>query len=197
MALGEGGPFGATARGLESRLWGVSAVVAVVICPAWRRGRVGLVVIFAKRCWIVGGGVDVCLLKWSWIEIGPFIWQQVVLVQCLELHGCVFLVLWRGVTLVVKVVRGGGVNDGRLLRRLVEALTVHVDQEGQQPRSKETGNTSSNQVDGGECSTVLVLIKARCRENDRYFIAVSALSAVPHTGGAALSSTHPTPHLHA
>lgn len=31
----------------------------------------------------------------------------------------------------------------------------------------------------------------------RYFIAVSALSAVPHTGGVALSATHPTPHLQA
>jgi len=29
----------------------------------------------------------------------------------------------------------------------------------------------------------------------RYFIAVSALSAVPDTGGVALSATHPTPHL--
>lgn len=48
----------------------------------------------------------------------------------LELHGRVLLVLWCGVALVVKVVGGGGVNDGGLLRRLVDSLTVDVDQEG-------------------------------------------------------------------
>lgn len=42
-------------------------------------------------------------------------------------------------------------NDGGLLRGLVETLTVHVNQEGQQPRPEETGNAGSNQVDGGEC----------------------------------------------
>lgn len=62
----------------------------------------------------------------------------------LELHGCVLLILWRGVALVVEVVRGGGVNDGRLLRRLMEPLTVDIDQEGQQPRPEETGNTSGD-----------------------------------------------------
>lgn len=177
--------------------WGeyVSAVVAVVIGPTGRRGGVGLVVVFAERCGVVGGGVDISLLEGSGIEIGAFIWQQVVLVERLELHGRVLLILWRGVALVVEVVGGGGVNDGGLLRRLVEALTVHIDQEGQQARPEETRDASGDQVDGGECSTVLVLIKARCRENDRYFIAVSALSAVPHTGGVALSAAHPTPHL--
>lgn len=68
----------------------------------------------------------------------------------LELHGRVLLVLWRGVALVVQVVGGGGVDDGGLLRGLVEALTVHVDQEGQQPRPQEAGNTGGDQVDGGE-----------------------------------------------
>lgn len=69
----------------------------------------------------------------------------------LELHGRVLLVLWRGVALVVEVVWRGGMNDGRLLRRLVDALTVDVDEEGQQPRPQETGNTRGNQMDGGEC----------------------------------------------
>ena len=46
----------------------------------------------------------------------------------LELHGRVLLILWRGVALVVKVVGGGGVNDGGLLRRLMDTLTVDVDQ---------------------------------------------------------------------
>lgn len=77
----------------------------------------------------------------------------------------------------------------------MEALTVDIDQEGQKPRPQETGNSSGDQVDGGERSTVLVLIKTRCRENDGYFVAVSSLSAVPQTGRASLSSTHPTPHL--
>lgn len=62
----------------------------------------------------------------------------------LELHGRVLLILWRGVALVVEVVGGGGVNDGRLLRRLVETLTVDVDQEGKQPRPEETGNTGGD-----------------------------------------------------
>lgn len=85
MASGEGGSIWGNGRGVGEPVVGrFSAVVAVVIRPAWWRGRVGLVVIFAERCGIVGGGVDVCLLKRSWIEIGPFIWQQVVLVQCLE-----------------------------------------------------------------------------------------------------------------
>lgn len=62
----------------------VSAVVVLVVGPAWRRGGVGLVVVFAECCGIVGGGVDVCLLQRRWVEVGSFIWQQVVLVQCLE-----------------------------------------------------------------------------------------------------------------
>ena len=69
----------------------------------------------------------------------------------LELHGRVLLVLWCGVPLVVEVVGGGGMDDGRLLRGLVEALAVHVDQEGEQARPEETGNTGGDQVDGGEC----------------------------------------------
>ncbi len=73
------------------------------------------------------------------------------MITYLKLHGRVLLILWCGVALVVEVVRGGGVNDGRLLRRLVDTLTVDVDQEGQQPRPKETGNTRGNKVDGGEC----------------------------------------------
>lgn len=62
----------------------------------------------------------------------------------LELHGRVLFVLWCGVALVVEVIRGGGVNDGRFLGRLMETLTVHVDQKGQQARAKKTGNTSGN-----------------------------------------------------
>lgn len=62
----------------------------------------------------------------------------------LEFHGSVLLVLWRGVALVVEVVGGGGVNDGRLLRGLVDALAVDVDQEGQQPRPEETGDARCN-----------------------------------------------------
>ena len=69
----------------------------------------------------------------------------------LELHGCVFLVLWCGVALVVEVVGGGGVNDRRLLGRLVETLTVHIDQEGQEPRPQEAGHARGDQVDRREC----------------------------------------------
>lgn len=69
------------------------------------------------------------------------------MITYLELHGRVLLILWRGVALVVKVVWGGGVNDGRLLRRLMDTLTVDIDQEGQQPRPEETGNTGGNEVD--------------------------------------------------
>lgn len=173
----------------------VSAVVTVVVGPAWRGGRVGLVVELPERRGVVGGGVDVGLLELSREEVRSLIGQQVVLVQRLELHGRVLLVLWRRVALVVEVVWRGGMNDGGLLRRLMDALTVDVDQEGQQPRPEETGDARGNQMDGGECSTVLVLIKTRCRENDGDFIAVSLLSAVPHTGDVSLSSTHAIPHL--
>lgn len=69
------------------------------------------------------------------------------MITYLELHGRVLLILWRGVALVVKVVWGGGVNDGRLLRRLMDTLTIDIDQEGQQPRPEETGNTGGNEVD--------------------------------------------------
>lgn len=66
--------------------WGrVSAVVAIVIGPAGRGGRVGLVVILAQRCGVVGGGVDVCLLERRWVEVRPLVWQKVVLVQRLEI----------------------------------------------------------------------------------------------------------------
>lgn len=58
----------------------VSAVVAVVVGPAWRRGGIGLVVIFAERCGIVSGCVDIRLLEWRLVEVGSFIWQQIVLV---------------------------------------------------------------------------------------------------------------------
>lgn len=68
----------------------------------------------------------------------------------LELHGRVLLILWCCVALVVEVVGGGGVDDGRLLRRLVDSLTVDVDQEGEQARAQEAGNTRGDQVDGGE-----------------------------------------------
>lgn len=68
----------------------------------------------------------------------------------LELHGRVLLILWCCVALVVEVVGGGGVDDGRLLRRLVDSLTVDVDQEGEQAGAQEAGNARGNQVDGGE-----------------------------------------------
>lgn len=48
------------------------------------------------------------------------------------------------------MVGGGGVDDGRLLRRLVDTLTVDVDEEGEQARAQEAGNTRRNEVDGGE-----------------------------------------------
>lgn len=68
----------------------------------------------------------------------------------LELHGRVLLILWCCVALVVEVVGGGGVDDGRLLRRLVDSLAVDVDQEGEQAGAQEAGNARGNQVDGGE-----------------------------------------------
>lgn len=84
MALGWC-PCGAVARGFGEPVVGrVSAVVAVVVGPAWRRGGVWLVVVFAECCGIVGGGVDIRLLERRWVKVGSFIWQQVVLVQCLE-----------------------------------------------------------------------------------------------------------------
>lgn len=66
------------------------------------------------------------------------------MIMYLKLHGRVLLILWRGVALVVEVVRGGGVNNGGLLRRLMETLTVDVDKEGQQSRPEETGNTGGD-----------------------------------------------------
>lgn len=78
-------PFGAVAGGFGEPVAGrVSAVVAVVVGPAWRRGGIGLVVVFAERCGVVGGRVDVGLLERRRVEVGSFIWQQVVLVQRLE-----------------------------------------------------------------------------------------------------------------
>lgn len=68
----------------------------------------------------------------------------------LELHRRVLLILWRGVALVVEVVGRGRMDDGRLLRRLVEALAVHVDQEGQKTGAHEAGHPGGDQVDGRE-----------------------------------------------
>lgn len=62
----------------------VSAVVVLVVGPARRRGRVGLVVVLAERRGVVGGGVDVGLLQRRRVEVGPFIWQKVVFVQRLQ-----------------------------------------------------------------------------------------------------------------
>lgn len=62
----------------------VSAAVTVVVGPARWRGGVGLVVKFAKWRGIIGSGVDVSLLEWRRVEVGPFIRKQVVFVQCLE-----------------------------------------------------------------------------------------------------------------
>lgn len=90
-------------------------VSAVVIGSAGRGGGVWAVVIFAQRCGVVRGGVHVCLLKRRREVVGPLVRQQIVLIQSLELHGCVFFILWCGVSLVVEVVGCGGVDDGRLL----------------------------------------------------------------------------------
>lgn len=62
----------------------VSAVVTVVVGSARRRGGVWLVVELSERRGIVGGGVDVGLLEGRRVQVGSFIWKQVVLVQCLE-----------------------------------------------------------------------------------------------------------------
>lgn len=76
---------GGKRRGQESHGWGrVSAVVAVVVGPAGRGGGVGLVVVLAQRCGVVGGGVDVGLLQRRLVDVGPLVWKQVVLVQRLE-----------------------------------------------------------------------------------------------------------------
>lgn len=56
--------------------------------------------------------------------------QSTSMVTYLELHGRVLFILWCGVALVVEVVWGGGVNDSRFRGRLMETLTVYVDQEG-------------------------------------------------------------------
>lgn len=68
----------------------------------------------------------------------------------LELHGCVFLILWRGVALVVQVIGRGGMDDCRLLRLLVEALAVNVHEERQQARAQETGHTCGYKVQQSE-----------------------------------------------
>lgn len=65
----------------------VSAVVGVVVGPARRRRGIGLVVVLAERRGVVGGGVDVGLLQRRLVEVGSFVWQQVVFVQCLEGDG--------------------------------------------------------------------------------------------------------------
>lgn len=52
-------------------------------------------------------------------------------------------------------------------------------------------SASSNSTEGGRVK------HQRSDQLTRYFIAVSALSAVPHTGDAALSTTNSTPHLEA
>ena len=62
----------------------VSAVVAVVIGPAGGGGGVRPVVVFPQGCGVVGGGVHVGLLKRRWIEVGPLVWQEIVLVQGLK-----------------------------------------------------------------------------------------------------------------
>lgn len=64
--------------------WG-GAVSAVVIGPAGGRGGVRpVVVIFAQRCGVVGGSVNISLLQGRWVEVRPLIWEQVILVQGLE-----------------------------------------------------------------------------------------------------------------
>lgn len=65
----------------------VSAVVGVVVGPARRRRGIGLVVVLAERRGVVGGGVDVGLLQRRLVEVGSFVWQQVVFVQRLEGDG--------------------------------------------------------------------------------------------------------------
>lgn len=80
MALREG-----RQRDGELDLGRASAIVSVIVGPARRRGRVGLVVEFAERRGVVGGGVDVRLLERRRVEIGSFIRQQVVFIQCLGL----------------------------------------------------------------------------------------------------------------
>ena len=62
-------------------------VSAVVIGPARGRGGVRPVVVeFSQRCGVVGGSVNVSLLQGRWVEVRPLVWEQVVLVQSLEVE---------------------------------------------------------------------------------------------------------------
>lgn len=65
----------------------------------------------------------------------------------LEFHGCVLLILGSTSTLVVKVVGGGRMNKGGLLRLALAVLTGQVHSQGEQPRAQEAGDTRGYQVD--------------------------------------------------
>lgn len=65
----------------------------------------------------------------------------------LEFHGCILLILRSTSTLVVKVVGGGRMNKGGLLRLALAVLTGQVHSQGEQPRAQEAGDTRGYQVD--------------------------------------------------
>lgn len=68
----------------------------------------------------------------------------------LEFHGGVLLILGGAPTLVVQVVRRGGMDKRGLLRLALAVLARQVHCQGQEPRSQEAGHTSDYQVDQTE-----------------------------------------------
>lgn len=145
------------------------------------RGGIGSEVVFAQRAGIVRRGVDVGLLQR--VKVGSVVWKQIVLIESLKLHRSVFLILGRGAALVVEVVGGSRMDDGRLLRLPLTTLAIDVDDKRQQAGAKEARDAGGDQMDEAEPCTFFVLINAGGRQNhwDLIVDTLPVLRTVPHT----------------
>lgn len=137
---------------------------------------------FVEWAGVVRGRVHIGLLQW--VEAGFVIRDQVILVQSLELHGCVLLILGGAPTLVVQVVGGGRMDECGLLGLALAVLAGQVHCQGQQPRAQEAGDARSHQVDETEPSTAGGLLHTGGRQDHGNLIvgAGAALAAVSSTG---------------
>lgn len=137
---------------------------------------------FVQGAWVVGSCVHIGLLQW--VEVGSVIRDQVILVQGLELHGCVLFILRRASTLVVQVVGGGRMDQCGLLGLTLAVLARQVHCQGQEPRAQEAGDARGHQVDEIEPCTVGGLLHAGSWQDDRNLAvgAGAALAAVSSTG---------------
>lgn len=92
------------------------------------------------------------------VKVGSVIWKQIVLIECLELHGSIFFIFGGRVALVVEMVGGCRVDHCGLLGLSLAPLAINIDYKCQEAGAKETRYARGYQMDKAETSTFFVFI---------------------------------------